>query len=402
MQLSPGDYVSDAFRAETNKWMIDFFGYDDDSVIAPIEQVIRYNDANITAPKQEKAKLVKKSHTQVQPDMKTFSALLNGLEDSFHSLKIPTISGSWLAKKDVNAIKKLGVYIPTKEGIVWHKNPTIPPVTSLPMIASALTVHSSNDIAGHFSPRFSFCIKAAKLPSGVEPIKGVPYQFGMCFYINETESGKGMPPKTFWMWCWIVVKSDGAIHIPQELRMLTNRIKHKARGVHGSSTVYNRQWMLPSLAIAEHGRDQDAHEQLMACTFEQLIIWWTKRKEQWSVGVRKNGNRATFSIEKEQTASYFADRDTVVNVDGKPKKIIHFVRQHTRSNGSEVKEHVRGLREFDWKGYQCTVTAPNLNGAIVTDAPLDPVELDKNESMDGYLTNLEAASILANAEDAKC
>ena len=82
MQLSPGNYVSDAYRAEINKWMIDFFGYEDDApTIAPVV----YHDAEIKgsppvvkAPKKTPRR--NKSKTQVQPDIETFQGLLEGLD----------------------------------------------------------------------------------------------------------------------------------------------------------------------------------------------------------------------------------------------------------------------------------------------------------------------------------
>ena len=88
MQLSPGNYVSDAYRAEINKWMIDFFGYEDDApTIAPVV----YHDAEIKgsppvvkAPKKTPRR--NKSKTQVQPDIETFQGLLEGLDDSFYTM----------------------------------------------------------------------------------------------------------------------------------------------------------------------------------------------------------------------------------------------------------------------------------------------------------------------------
>lgn len=407
MQLSADVMVSDQFRAEMNAWMIDFFGYEDDEqpvVIPPIVVNISIpKTAPITTPK--KAVRKPKSKTQVQPDMETFGALLDGLEDSFSTMIVPEITGSWLAKRDVNAIKKMGVYIPTPFELEYHKNPEIPSGTKLPAIASSFFVPKKDDREGFFSPRFAFCIKGAKLPEHVEATKGTPYQFGLCFEITRTEKGDQMLPKTFWSWCWMVVRPDGSIRIPHEMRRVTNTVVHrrnipgfKGRGSH-HSTINTRKWTLPSIAIAEAGRDQSAHEQFMACTFRQLIVWWGKRQSQWSVGVRKDGNRVTFSIAPEHTSAYFADRDTVVNVDGKPKKIIHFVRQHTRITGSEVKAHVRGLREFDWKGYHCVVTAPYLKGAIFTDFPLDPILIDKREIKDGYMQTIDLAVHLSDLED---
>lgn len=403
MQLSPDVMVSDQFRAEINAWMIDFFGYEEDEQTSVVPPIV-HNDVTISIPKTPKKDVRKpKSKTQVQPNMETFGALLEGLEDSFGTMRSPDIPGSWLAKRDVNAIKKIGVYIPTPFAVQFLTKPLIPAGTKLPAIASALFIPRKEETeVGKVYPRFAFCIKGARLPESVEATKGTPYQFGQCFEMTRDESGKPVPPKTFWAWCWMVVRPDGSIHIPYENRSCSEVIKRSKKGNKAPKLAYrHRQWSKPSLAIAEAARDQTTHEQFMASTLRQLILWWNNRSSQWSVGVRKDGHRVTFSIAPEYTSAYFADRDTVVNVEGKPKKIIHFVRKHTRVTGSEVKAHVRGLREFDWKGYHCVVTAPELNGAIFTDFNLDPSLVDTKESDQGYMDTLGLASMLSDAEDGR-
>jgi hypothetical protein len=165
------------------------------------------------------------------------------------------------------------------------------------------------------------------------------------------------------------------------------------------STAYLQKWCLPSIAIAEENRDQTEHEQFLKSMFRQLLLWWKRREDHWSVGVRKDGHRVTFSVAKEHTSAYFVDRDTVVNVNGKPRKIIHFVREHRRSNGSVVKSHIRGLREFEWKGYHCVVTAPGLNGRLLTNLTLEPVDVDPNKPPEEYMETDALAVTMANAED---
>lgn len=406
MQLSPGDYVSSAFRAEMNAWMADFFGYEDE----PTELQPVHSDVDLSSVKHPKmqGKAPRRKRTQVQPDMETFGALLEGIEDSFYTMRVPAITGSWLAKKDVNAIKKLGVYIPnwTKADKDFYDERAIRKEAQLPSMASAFFVPKKEDTKDKIHQRFMFCLRAAKLPVNVEATRGTPYQFGACYECSEDDNGKPMPSRLIWVWCWIVVKPDGTLRIPHELRPVWNQIRHSrtlpgSKGMAGArqSTVYNRTWCMPSFAIAEQGRDQEQYETFLKCSFRQLVEWWSGRKNQWSVGIRKDGHRVTFSIAPEHTSAYFADREMVVNVEGKPRKIVHYVRPHVRSNGQEVKEHIRGLRHFNWKGYECSVIAPGLKGRVLTEFPLPPVEVDKQYDEKQFIQRQQAAERLATAED---
>lgn len=411
MQLSSDVMVTDAFRAEINAWMIDFFGYKEDEVSEPAPPVFNDADLQIAPRVEKKAKKARRSRskTQVQPDMETFAGLLEGLDDSFYTMQVPPITGSWLAKKDVSAIKKMGIYVPTPMEVEMMDHPAVDADVPRVAISSAYYVPQKYDTPDKAHPRFAFCIKGAKLPEGVEATRGVPYQFGLCFEMKHTESGQEMKPRTFWSWCWMVITPEGEIRIPHELRRISAPIQHKHalsghKGQRGSrqSTAHLRRWCLPELAVADpkrHGM-QSTFENLLKCTFRQLLLWSKRREDQWSVGVRKDGHRVTFSIAPEHTSAYFADRDTVVNVDGKPKKIIHFVREHQRINGSTVKAHVRGLREFDWKGYHCAVTAPKLNGALFTAFDLTPTLVEGDYEPDDYMTMDRMAERLAANEDA--
>ena len=96
-----------------------------------------------------------------------------------------------------------------------------------------------------------------------------------------------------------------------------------------------------------------------------MFNWWVDRDLRWNVSVHKGQDRVTFGVEQENTKTYFANREKMVLAsDGKAKRIIHYVREHERVTPTKVtmvKEHIRGIREFNWNGYHCVVTAPKFH-----------------------------------------
>lgn len=409
--------IAPALRA-VREWLVKFFGRNQAQSLPPL---VAPKDLPVPAPVAEpspeaapKLRLVEKSErprklsrkaTQVRPDAETLSELLDGLEDSFQSMTIPEIKGNWLPKKDINALHKLGIYIPHPFGLEMVENPSLPAALPLPALASCLMIPSKHDKEDAIHPRFAFAIRSPKLPPNVEKIRGTPYQFGYCVQLHEKESDKSSAPRLFWMWSWIVVAPSGEIVVPHELRPVVHHIQHR-RQTHGpkqsgtrSSTFVSRQWAMPTMFHAEKDKNQEDYEKVLVCTFRQLLLWWTSRESRWSVGVRRDGKRLCFSIAPEHTAAYFADREKTVGVGSKAKKIIHFVRSHRRANGQIVKEHVRGLREFDWRGFHCAVTAPKLNGRVLTNAPIAPVYGDDDFDETKFIETERMAEIFADAED---
>jgi len=347
--------------------------------------------------------------TQVRPDTETFSDLLDGLDDSFKTMNIPEIKGNWLPKKDIRALHKLGIFIPTPMSIESQDHPTLTKGMMLPSIASALFVSKKHEtLKNRCYPRFTFAIKQPRLPDGVEQIKGTPYQFGYCVELTEFEHDKNSPPRMFWIWAWVVVRADGSIYLPKELRAISNVIRHKRRtalekGLRKDSFI-SRQWTVPTAFVKDESSDseldQGGYEAFLLSVFRQLMVWWSQRPEQWSVGVSRDGKRATFMIQQEHTSAYFADRDKLVTVNGLTKKIVHFVREHTRVSGSVVRAHVRGLTNFDWRGYQCSVVAPKFRGAVTTVLSLNPIEIDEKDLSENYMDIESVAQMLADSEDA--
>jgi len=134
--------------------------------------------------------------------------------------------------------------------------------------------------------------------------------------------------------------------------------------------------------------------------------WWISREENWSVAVKKAGERITFAIPKKLTAQFFKDRIKVTNDAGSTKRIIHHVREHEREVGegkTTVKEHIRGLANFDWKGYDCRVTAPKFNGFLSSDWILEGQVFDDVDSIPqkGWIGESKMGAILADMEEGR-
>lgn len=339
----------------------------------------------------------RRKKTQETPDSETFAELLENLDDTFSSMRIPELKGNWLPKHDIRALHRLGIFVASPWLLEMVKEPSIPADVNLVTMASCMTFPSKYDEGDKVHARFTFAIREPKLPLNVERVAGTPYRFGFCVQLNDNGKATGAP-RLFWLWAWIVVTPDRRIVVPHELRQVVHHLNHH-RIVNGSrrGSFIHRQWMMPTAMKADQAERQQDYQHFMLCTFRQLLIWWHNRTSSWSVGVRKDNKRATFVIAPEHTAAYFADREKTVTEGGKTRKIIHYVREHTRVNGSTVKAHVRGLREFDWRGYHCHVTAPKLNGAILTSCPVPPAV--RGEPTDGYLDSEELAAKLADAED---
>lgn len=354
------------------------------------------------APKLSKAP--RRKRTQEPANHETFAELLENLDASFETMRIPEFAGSWLGRREVLAIHKMGVYVAQDFAMELMDDPTIPVGITLPTIASCFMIHKKHEKADRIAPRFAFAIKQPALPPGVEQVRGVAYQFGECYELTGRQGEK--KPRTFWVWSWVVVKQDGAIVFPKERQKVVHHINHRRRAAGAasrSSTFSSQAWRAPALIEMRDSerQTQEDTEKFLGSMFRQLITWWVGRENQWSVGVRKDGRRVTFTIRPEQTAAYFADRNHVVSDGGRNKKIIHFVRSHQRATGAVVKAHVRGLREFQWRGYQCAVTAPKLTGDVLTAAfDLPPVEVETDAALPEMLEIDQVAARIAEWEDA--
>lgn len=82
----------------------------------------------------------------------------------------------------------------------------------------------------------------------------------------------------------------------------------------------------------------------------------------------KKQNSCVFNIDMLRAPYFFKDREAVIDVNGKTKKIFHIVKGHKRKLDLNkevfIKTHFRGLRQFAWKGYDVVIKNPKIKDTI--------------------------------------
>jgi len=369
--------------------------------------------------KPSKAAAPSRSRTQVMPDAKTFSAFLDELDGQFEAFKLPPASFSNLGRREIKTLKRIGVLVPPREredqtyAEGFYNEPTnrvVPKKCARPFAFCVSMVHLKYQREGwakkreadpKIAPVFIYGLRLAKLPANVRHAPGTPYQMGFAYPMGKSEKSERLDTQLWWVWSYAVIQDSGEVVIPEFVRNEDVTIRHfKGRRNAGAVSCYSRKkWVKPAFLKADGGRDV---EEEIKTEIAMSIRTWNARADSWSVGVRKSDDRVCFMVDPKHTSAYFADRDRTMDVNGKKKKIIHFVREHTRSNGAVVKAHVRGLSRFSWRGYECAVTAPRLRGEVYTAGPMvEPEEIDvvDGKTPKGFLEVDEVARVLADSED---
>ena len=356
--------------------------------------------AHSRAPKRKYKSFFTSEDGQKQTFPQSFSELLDNLDKTFKFMKLP-VEYSALSADERVGLTRLGIYVPHPWFIphpdyLMEHDSYITKLDVFPSIMCAAFPHDfeGDDKTERYSPHMFFAIKLDKLPLGVQPLKGVAYKAGMAFSI------KG---KTSWHFMHMVINSHtGEINFCKELQ-------HVPQGK--KDYVYLQKIAkLPVLLEfdPEYARSIEQSIALNKGIFKQVFEWWVSRKdESWSVAVKKDKQRVTFSIGRTETKRYFADRDkTVLNEKGKPAKIIHYVSEHTRvvkGKKALVREHLRGTDRFSWKGYDCIVSAPKFSqlGTVMVEA--SSVEYDGENVIDirRYVSTSKMVNMMTEAEERK-
>lgn len=166
------------------------------------------------------------------------------------------------------------------------------------------------------------------------------------------------------------------------------------------ASVTRMEWHLaPHLSdVAERlgGTVDHAAAALLAMTSNNAIA----REQGLTIRVRKDGLSAVFAIDMLRTPYFFADREKVVTENGQTKKIFHIVRGHWRTlaggHRKFIKPHFRGLREFDWNGYEVRISLAGLHGQAASSfrAPAaDPMTDEPTVNMDKLAERLEEVMV---------
>ena len=331
--------------------------------------------------------------------LQNFSELLDHLEHTFDNVKLPTLNESWLQKDSVIGLKKLGAHVPNPWLVEWHKEGAVvdvsKPLPAIMCISSASKHAVNND--NNIYPKIVFAIKQKKLPWHVAYQAGAPYQFGMAFDLEG---------KLFWIHMHLTVnRTTGEIKYCDELRVNQHTVpvkKSKGRKSNGRSNTYFTKSWVHAQFLEDDRRSIQESRLIMANLFIAMHKWWSERDSRWNVVVKKNGERVTFGVDNDKTPYYFKDRDkTIRTPTGQAKKIVHYVKEHERKYADKttlIKEHIRGLQEFEWAGYHCKVVSPKLDNKT-TATFVDPSVSEEEEKVENIVYLSKVGKLLADAEE---
>lgn len=363
-------------------------------------------DSTATAPRKKRVR------SEVP---QTLAELLEDMSIVFDALKLPDERASFLERRESRGLRKLGVHIPSPWVFVNHENiddVRIDVSKVLPtMMCIGFPVKDKGK--GYLYKKIAFGLKLGKFPARVSRRSGVPYVFGAAF----TSPDRGLSGNLFWAHCFVAIHAKtGEIQMCDELseKSYTIPVKNPSdRKIYGRMrTVQNKGWN-HSFFLRNHvdlATDKDLPYEYMRDEQKRMvwniIEYWRNRPKRWEVCVTKGKDRVTFGIEYENTKRYFANRDkTVKAADGKAKRIIHHVNEHSRTYQSgktvTVKEHIRGICEFDWNEYHCAVTAPTFNGMLFSaEFGLPPLVIPDDEDDPKGMWTLDKVGALLSDLDA--
>lgn len=331
----------------------------------------------------------------------TLGSLLDRIQEVFEHVTRQACGGSFTRKELRVGLRKLGPYIPLHlsvapaaarvsitEGIHW---------------SSLIFVHyggSKSNTEHLFYPEFVYAQRVGKLPWHVQQLSGVFYECGLAYHLT-TGSLKG---KLYWIGFYVAVDpSNGMVTACHELRF--DEIDVRGRGKYAQGKYVNKRWGISRFANDTWGSDDHERNVHLARIFSGAFSFWQQKEFMWTVSFIKDEKRATYCVQPTQAKTFFKDRDkTALTPTGKRKPIIHMVTEHPRRLDSgavvTVKEHIRGLRRFDWKGYACAITAPKFHRLTSHGFDLAPdYEEDLPADEHGLIGVDQMGELLAKMED---
>lgn len=375
LQLAPGDYVTSAFRAEIDKWMIDFFGYEDSDPTQVHPTPIVLNDSNLKVNNLKKKRNAK---------AKTLSDLLENINETFRLLEfdISDVTFYRMLQKEVIGLKKCSPLVIGKSLFSGMAGGNAVDVKNgLPAyFVIAVNSGSDNENSETLEPDFAFGMRVKKVPWNVTRMPGTPYLFGLAW-----RDGK----KHIWHGFWVSVLPTGEVLVASELNDHWVTV--------GGNSYNKRTWETSSW----HGPTESREMAVRSC-FCDAFNAYIDRVNKWNVTVTNGKKKITFLIDDNHAKDYFDGRVKVTNKHGKTRPIIHFVKAHIQHHANktiDIPEHIRGLRDFDWSGFHCSITAPKFHAYMSTALTLGG-DFVPDDDLDNSL-NLgigELAELMGNLE----
>lgn len=209
--------------------------------------------------------------------------------------------------------------------------------------------------------------KVDGLPWSVQPKhEGTHYEFSPIF-----DFGRGTIGVRFFLTLVEVKPGIGKVFPCRRLKTTYTEVGKRSK----AKFISNRSWVDDGAGFgAEDGAAPIEEYLCLAINFFQMMEY------HWYARIFDGRGAVQMSITVEEAKTLFADRVTAKAKDGRRKRIIHWVKSHTRSTGSNVRTHFRGEREFEIDGksviiqmpgkhVQARYSMPHSVGYITTEPP---------------------------------
>jgi hypothetical protein len=179
--------------------------------------------------------------------------------------------------------------------------------------------------------------------------------------------------------CYVAWGTDGHITLLKEpVSQRTEIVRRTSkRGRRETLSLRSTHWALPSwitevLSTTSNPEIAQDPEGWVRGMFVLALLTYQSAIRRIVVRAKHGPSVATFGIDLARAKYFFKDRDVVeLAADGRKKRIFHAVRQHTRvispTLTTDVRDHYRGLRHFDWNGHQIQIVLPS--NAPILDFP---------------------------------
>jgi hypothetical protein len=236
-------------------------------------------------------------------------------------------------------------------------------------------------------PKMMYFKKYKNPPALMQPMSGGDI-YSMTVYWDrpDLKKNKHGVPQEF----GIFVSTDGKQVIA--LRQLCHDRKYiQPKRRLGSFSIPDHHWRIPT-DFEQWARDngEDAPSFLTNMFLEAVQhVEGTQLSMARVTATNDAGVAAIFSVNIHRSSYFFADRDYSLVGDGKRKRIFHFVRPHVRADGSTVKAHFRGEREFTWAGYRVNIHVPGRDHLIIDDFDAGVVDEEWQEKDKKYIDMAE-------------
>lgn len=270
---------------------------------------------------------------------------------------------------------------------------------AMPAFGAVAFLSKEHESEKFVSARFVYFMKLSSPGHAVERISGGSV-YSFTVYWDDTGDKKIAREKTGVARTYMMaVLPDGSVRPLRVLLEESQTIKHKKGDYKGRTTTLRRQrWGLPEVAFDEDNTETAPSEKLKRL-FRVCANFWlfSARGEMIRIVAIKGRVAMPFSVNPAHAPEFFADRDHIITQAGVKKRIFHMVRTHLRANGSAVKMHFRGLRDFSWNGYRISISVPGMSHSDLAEFAEGAVVVEANTDDVGTIDTTDAADFLATA-----